>query len=413
MKVAAELQNKTVFPIATSRPEVYTITGCWVNQATGEWTIGFFENFAVYQCRFWDYESIQIKKDETVVKLKNNTTRLTLSLKHKNRASCNIAFGKDNPQKYILCNGKHLPDYPLTDTTPFIDNGYRTDSVTLTGYLRNPPSSRPFDVSIPDMITGKEEKYQTDIDSLGRFTLRFPVLNSHNVFIDWGRTTIWSAVEPGETYFLYVDYAQQQKLFMGKKARVLNELLSHEGLRESLDYNEEQKRSNLECLHKTQERLHRQLEFRKKTLQEHPLLSDKYRYYTEQELRYDAASTLMQRRFSVDRNKQEHLEDEFMNYIDSAFYPHPVHPYTLLRGYNSFMRDYIGYIDDTTPSSNSLTLTPQNMERLYFAFEAEGKVRLSEEEKNALRSFSKYQEEIEKLQTAKADSATIKAYTKE
>ena len=53
------------------------------------------------------------------------------------------------------------------------------------------------------------------------------------------------------------------------------------------------------------------------------------------------------------------------------------------------------------------------MERLYFAFEAEGKVRLSEEEKNALRSFSKYQEEIEKLQTAKADSATIKAYTKE
>lgn len=98
MKVAAELQNKTVFPIATSRPEVYTITGCWVNQATGEWTIGFFENFAVYQCRFWDYESIQIKKDETVVKLKNNTTRLTLSLKHKNRASCNIAFGKDNPQ---------------------------------------------------------------------------------------------------------------------------------------------------------------------------------------------------------------------------------------------------------------------------------------------------------------------------
>lgn len=62
MKVAAELQNKTVFPIATSRPEVYIITGCWVNQATGEWTIGFFENFAVYQCRFWDYESIQIKR---------------------------------------------------------------------------------------------------------------------------------------------------------------------------------------------------------------------------------------------------------------------------------------------------------------------------------------------------------------
>ena len=52
---------------------------------------------------------------------------------------------------------------------------------------------------------------------------------------------------------------------------------------------------------------------------------------------------LMQRRFSVDRNKQEHLEDEFMNYIDSAFYPHPVHPYTLLRGcllYTSSIMEY-------------------------------------------------------------------------
>ena len=71
--------------------------------------------------------------------------------------------------------------------------------MTLIGYLRNLPSTRPFEVSVPDMITDREEKYTTAIDSLGRFTLRFPVLNSHNVFIDWGRTTIWTSVEPGET----------------------------------------------------------------------------------------------------------------------------------------------------------------------------------------------------------------------
>lgn len=411
MNVAAELKNEKVSPIA-SNPEVYAITGCWVNQSTGEWTIGFFENFAVYQCRFWNYESIQTKKDETVVKLKNGTERLTVYLKHKNKTSCNLAFGKENPQKYILCNDNHLPDYPQVDTTPFIDNGYRTDSVTLIGYLRNLPSSQPFEVAIPDIITDKEEKYQTNIDSLGRFTLRFPVLNSHNIFIDWGRTTIWTAIEPGETYFLYVDYANNQRFFMGKKARILNELLSHEGLNEYIGYDEGKKMSNLDYLHKIQEIIRHKTEFREKRLREHPLLSAKYRYYSEQKIRSDAARDLMQRRFSVDRNKREHLEDEFMNYIDSAFYPYPVQPYTLLRDYGSFMRDYIGYIGDITPSSNSTSLTPRKMEKLYYTFEAEGKLQLSGEEKNALRNFSKYHEEIEKLLAAGADSVTMAAYTK-
>lgn len=412
MNVAAELKNEKVSPIA-SNPAIYAITGCWVNQATGEWTIGFFENFAVYQCQFWDYESIRTQKDETVVKLKNGAERLTIHLKHKNKTSCNLAFGKENPQKYILCSDEHLPDYPLADTTPFLDNGYRTDSVTLTGYLRSLPSPQPFDVAIPDMITDKEQKYQTDIDSLGRFTLRFPVLNSHNVFIDWGRTTIWTAVEPGETYFLYVDYANNQKFFMGKKARILNELLSHKELSEYIGYEEGKKMSNLDYLRKRKEIIRHKTEFREKTLQEHPLLSDKYRYYMEQNIRYEAASGLMQRRFSVDRNKREHLETGFMGYIDSAFYSNPVRPYTLLRDYGSFMRDYIGYISDITPSSNNMNVSPQKIEKLYYTFEAEGKIRLSEEEKSALRNFSKYQEKIEELEAAKADSATIAAYTKE
>ena len=171
--------------------------------------------------------------------------------------------------------------------------------------------------------------------------------------------------------------------------------------------------SNLDYLRKRKEIIRHKTEFREKTLQEHPLLSDKYRYYMEQSIRYEAASGLMQRRFSVDRNKQEHLETGFMGYIDSAFYSNPVRPYTLLRDYGSFMRDYIGYISDITPSSNNMNVSPQKIEKLYYTFEAEGKIRLSEEEKSALRNFSKYQEKIEELQAAKADSATIAAYTKE
>ena len=110
---------------------------------------------------------------------------------------------------------------------------------------------------------------------------------------------------------------------MGDKARALNELVSYEELREYIDYDEGKEMSNLDYLHKTQEITRHKSEYREKILREHPLLSNKYRYYTENQIRYGAAYGLMQRRFSVDRNKQEQLEKGFMAYVDSAFYPNP------------------------------------------------------------------------------------------
>lgn len=412
LKVASELQNETVTPMA-SHPEVYPITGCWINKATGDWTIGFFEHFAVYQCQFWDYESIRTQKNKTTVSLKNGTERLTVKLeREEGKDSCSLAIGKGKSQPYFLCNHYCIPDYPSPDHTPYIDNGYHTDSVTLVGYLRNLPSDRPFEVTVPDMVTQNEEKYYTDIDSLGRFIIRFPVLNTHNVFIDWGRTTICSTVEPGETYFLYVDYNERKRFFMGDKARALNELVSYEELREYIDYDEGKEMSNLDYLHKTQEITRHKSEYREKILREHPLLSNKYRYYTENQIRYGAAYGLMQRRFSVDRNKQEQLEKGFMAYVDSAFYPNPVQPYTLLRDYSSFMRDYTGYIDDILPPSNpNVNLTPQELERIYSEFDAKGKIKLTQEEKNALRNFCVYQDKVNELQASKADSLEVIAYT--
>lgn len=412
MNVATELQNERVSPIAP-HPEIYAFAGCWVKQATGAWGIGFFEDFAVYQCQFWDYESINTQKNRTTIILKSGTEQLKVRLIRKDEISCTLSIGKEKAQTYVLCNDKYLPDYPIADATSFVDNGYQTDSVTLTGYLRNLPSTHPFEVSVPDMITDKEEKYTADIDSLGRFTLRFPVLNSHNVFIDWERSTIWTSVEPGETYFLYVDFADGKKLVMGEKARILNELLAHKGLSEYIGYDEGEKMGNMEYLHKTQEIMRHKSEYRAKMLNDHPHLSQKFHYYTEQEIRYSAARDLMQRRFSVDRNKQERLEPEFMSYVDSTLYPRPLQPYTLLRDYSSFLRDYVGYITDIAPaSSNRLTVTAHKMETLYHKFAKEGKIQLSQEEKDALHAFSEFEKEIEKMKAANtADSLTMAAYS--
>lgn len=410
MRVAAELKSETVTPFA-SRPEVYAITGCWVNQATGDWSIGFFENFAVYQCRFWDYESIRTKKNQTTILLKSGNDRLTVKMKRDNETSCSLKFGKEKPQSYLLCESRFLPDYPQADNTSFVDNGYRTDSVTIVGYLRNLPSGRPFEMTVPDMITGKEEKFYTDIDSLGRFSIRFPVLNTHNVFIDWGRISIWTSVEPGETYFLFVDFAEKKKLFMGDKSRFLNELLAHEGLSEYIDYKKGKKMGHMEYLNKMKEIIRHKVEHREKLLQEHPLLSNKFRYYTENEIRINAASYLMQRRFSVDRNKQEQLDKEFMAYVDSVCYPNPIQPYTLLRDYASFMRDYTGYLEDIAPGSLRINVTPLKLKEIYYEFDAKGTIKLSAEEKTALNDFCEFQKKIEELNASKADSLEIIAYS--
>ena len=76
----------------------------------------------------------------------------------------------------FFCNDKYLPDYPVADTTPFVDNGYQTDSVTLIGYLRNLPSTRPFEVSVPDMITDREEKIYHRHRLTGKIYPSFPCI---------------------------------------------------------------------------------------------------------------------------------------------------------------------------------------------------------------------------------------------
>ncbi len=42
------------------------------NEITGDWDIAFFENFAVYDCKFWDYYSVNEKGDRFDITLRSN-----------------------------------------------------------------------------------------------------------------------------------------------------------------------------------------------------------------------------------------------------------------------------------------------------------------------------------------------------
>jgi hypothetical protein len=43
----------------------------WRNEITGDWDIAFFENFAVYDCKFWDYYSVNEKGDRFDITLRS------------------------------------------------------------------------------------------------------------------------------------------------------------------------------------------------------------------------------------------------------------------------------------------------------------------------------------------------------
>lgn len=112
-----------------------------------------------------------------------------------------------------------------------MDNGYKAgDSVTIIGWLNDMPeeawkrNGREFEVSIKNIFNDENTDAYAPMDSLGRFTLKMPLLNTSQAFLDWGRTTKSTVLEPGKTYFLLNDFMMGQVLWMGDDVRVQNEL---------------------------------------------------------------------------------------------------------------------------------------------------------------------------------------------
>lgn len=54
--------------------------------------------------------------------------------------------------------------------------------------------------------------------------ITMPLLNTTEVFLDWGRTTVAAVLEPGETYFFIYDFHTGQQMFMGKNGHMVRAL---------------------------------------------------------------------------------------------------------------------------------------------------------------------------------------------
>ena len=207
----------------------------WRNNATGDWLIGFAEKQVIYDSRFWDIKSMAEKRGGYTLTVENGNDVLDIKVGKMKKGTRTITVGNSKAVKCSPITTATLPDYPIKDTrVGFKDNGYRMgDSVTIIGWLKDMPAEalkrggNEFEVSIENVISCDEENFYARLDSIGRFVIKIPVMNSTEAYLDWRRSQADVLLEPGETYLFLNDFTTGQQLFMGKDVRLQNEMLGY------------------------------------------------------------------------------------------------------------------------------------------------------------------------------------------
>jgi len=385
----------------------------WRNTETGDWDISFYDECAIYDCQFWNYKQKQQKGDKYTIILENGGKEITVNVDKNKNGVRNITIdGKKG--EYNLISSITLPDYPQKDTrATFKDTNYQTDTVTFIGWLKNIPENmkkkgNEYSLSVYDDIFAEEfssNKTYAKMDSLGRFVMKIPILNSTDVYYDWDRTYIRTLFEPGETYLMLYDFKGGHKLFMGKNCRLQNETLANPiqwGFRypHEKDMDKEKALAFMQGLKDDKADALQELE---KVIAARPNTSDRYINYLKGYYDMEEICNLMQGRYYM---KGWQVPAEIMDYAYQYWKQLP-RPYTLCREFNTFKRDYIGqlvskryYVNSAIPSS---TLYPFVLRK----YREAGKLKITDEEleivdryADGFRKYSSYMEGDEEAKKA-------------
>ena len=377
----------------------------WRNPKTGDWVIGFTEKHVIYDNAVWDIVEQTERKGGYTFTISNGSETKDIKVSSTRKEERTITIDKKVSVKCSPITTSTLPDYPTRDDRQgFKDNGYRMgDSVTIVGWLKDMPAEawkrgKEFEVAIMNILTDEQDSYYAPLDSLGRFAFKVPLFNTSQAFLDWKRSRICTVLEPNETYFLLVDFTTGQRLFMGTDARLQNELIAypHGWLNERIPHDGatyEEAIAFMESVDSVHKALDAELEER---IASHPKLSQRYIDYVKGYYIAGHGESLMQARFSIAMPK---VPKEFMDYATQHVWE-KVHPYTLYRDYNTFLRDYIGQIDE-----KKMTVVD------FLKIMADkGSITLTEKEQYAVENFDKVKTAMRAAKTAEERNSIQESY---
>ncbi|MBQ5662962.1 MAG: redoxin domain-containing protein [Bacteroidaceae bacterium] len=370
----------------------------WRNEATGEWLIAFTDKHIVYDCAVWDIITAEERGDKYSFTAQRGDEKISVKVGKERRGTRKISVNGASAVKCTAITSRALPDYPVKDERAAIkDNNYQMgDSVTIVGWLKNMPDKewkkgKEFSINKENIFTlgcFDEEVYSAPMDSLGRFTLKIPLINSSQVFIDWSRCNVSSMLEPGATYFFMYDFTTGQRLFMGDDARLQNELLAHpkKTMYERIKQKNATAEQAMDFMRKVKEVYDSLLTDLDAIVATHPNLSQRYINYLKGYYLSGAGESLMQAKFYVaDRT----FPAEYVAYVDTLWNKMVVQtPYTLYSRYTTFLSDYIDYKKDHMEGEkNSIATTIKKVVN-------DGKITLSKKE---LDIVNRYDEELERI----------------
>lgn len=390
------------------RPEDYRPEGMedtyWRDVRTGDWFVGFSGDGVIYDGKVWDVVSREERRDgrgQWVIAYGGEQLAVEVG-KEKCGTRC-ITVGKEPPVECSLITGAALPDYPVEDLREgFKDNGYRADdSVTIVGWMKDMPAEawekgRSVEILRNNIFTDKQESFVAAMDSTGRFSVRVPLVNTSEIYIDIGRKGINTVVEPGETYFLLHDFSTGHVLFMGEDVRLQNELQAHpllyvDGYLRKGQGTVDEFRTQME------EKYRHAVEELSRRVEEHPNLSRRYRYYMESFVLTGLGCSMMQARFAVPGWQ---LPEDYVDFVRTKVWQRPPKPYTLCQTFSTLMRDYIDHSSEAKDKVRG--------DVTFNAFESlqqRGEISMTEEEVNTVESYQLTVRELqENLNAEPSDS---------
>ena len=340
----------------------------WRNDQTGDWTIAFTDEGAIYDCLFWTYKQRDVNPQtgEAEMVLSHGDKELKVVVGKDKKGKRTMQIGKQKVT-YSMMTSRFMPDYPTKDTrTGFADNGYKMDTVTVVGWIKDLPgaykNNKTFEFGYENFLTGNQESVHADLDEQGHFTVKIPVLNSTDFFCDWGRCFIETVLEPGKTYFLLYDFKEGRRYFMGEDCRLQNELFKY-----PLGWNTVRLYQGLEGAGEGSQELFDQYIVSVDSLlntvyanidalcEAHPTLSTRFNLYQKGHMLSQQAFDFGQARF---RAPHFQLPDNARKYAYETFWTKMQEPYTLHRSLSTFLTDYL---DDAAYNvKSSISINPQD-----------------------------------------------------
>lgn len=407
----------TLFATGCTKTESTSITNTyWRDDSTGDWFIGFAEKHVIYENRVLSIAQ-QTETDSCVSLTLCDGRNITVSKTKTEQRLISV-----DSSVTVLCSQittPSLPDYPTKDTRKgFVDNDYReNDSVTIVGWLKDMPRkfwrmSDEFELTYYNIIRDKQESVYTKLEPDGQFTLRFPLLNTTQVLVDWKRSHISSVLEPGKNYFLLFDFKTMQCLIMGDDVRVQNEILSYMLIGPSIGIAKgEQPMDFKKRVEELKATRMRELD---SVISQHPNLSQRYIDYMTGIFLMTQGYSMMQARYSM---PQDTPPQEYMDYVEKEIWQKITKPYTLHCDFSTFLRDYLDIQGVALHKYQNKIL--DNREDILFKdvvhrLEEQGYITLSDADKQTLEQyrvvFRQFKSDMSKAQTEEESNAIVDAF---